>query len=304
MAGKAESRRGVNGKTQLVGLIGHGIDYTLSPAIHNAAFRARGMNWIYVPLRVAPGGLRAAMEGVRSLGFQGANVTVPHKLEAALLVDELLGDAALLGAVNTLLVEGNRLLGYNTDVAGFRSFMEEEGIDTEGHPVLIIGAGGAARAVGLAVAREGASHIFILNRTEKKAREMAGLLKREITTTEIRVERPGCEASGMLRRSALVVNCTPLDAVAEGLLTLPPDAFGEGGWVVDLKYGFRKSVFLEEAARCGARVADGSGMLIHQAAASFRIWTGEVPPLAEMREAYLHALGENTEEKAGKDAEA
>ncbi len=294
----------MDGRTQLVGLIGYGIDYTLSPAMHNAAFRARGMNWIYVPLRVPPGELTDAVKGLRAMGFRGANVTVPHKLEAARLADELRGDASLLGAVNNLLVEGERLLGYNTDAEGFQSFMEEEGIEAEGQPVLIVGAGGAARAVALAVARKGASHIFIVNRTEERAREAAGLLKRGITSTEIRVERPGREAGEILRRSRLVVNCTPVDAFDEGMLPHPLDGLREGGWAVDLKYGPRESPLLRQAAGWGARIADGSGMLIHQAAASFRVWTGEEPPLAEMRDAYLRALEGNVEDKAGKDAEA
>jgi shikimate dehydrogenase len=297
----------VDGETRLVGLIGHGIAYTLSPAIQNAAFRARGMNWIYVPLRVPPGEVAEALRGLRAMGFRGANVTVPHKLEAARCADELMGDASLLGAVNTLLVEGRRILGYNTDAEGFQAFMEDEGMDIRGRCVAVIGAGGAARAVALAAAREGASPIIIFNRTEERARDMADMLKREFPSTEIWVERTGCNTGGPSFRAALVVNCTPADAAGEWLFALPLAGLEEGGWAVDLKYGARGSAFLREASGRGARTADGGGMLVRQAAASFRLWTGEEAPQEEMRAAYAAATTATAGEKKGKttgDAEA
>lgn len=280
----------VDGETRLVGLIGYDIAYTLSPTIHNAAFRARGMNWIYLPLRVPPGEAEAAVRGLRAMGFRGANVTVPHKLEAARHADELMGDAALLGAVNTLLVEGERVFGYNTDVEGFQAFMDDEGIRVKGRCAVIIGAGGAARAVALALARAGASPIIIVNRTEERAHDMAGMLKREFPSTEIWVESTDDASSEPGFSAAMVVNCTPADMGKGRLFALPLAGLEEGGWAVDLKYGARSSAFLREASRRGARTADGGGMLVRQAAASFRIWTGEEAPVAEMRAAYDRAM--------------
>src|SRR4030042_2079651 len=139
----------INGKTELVGIIGYPIDYTLSPAIHNAAFRAMQMNWLYVPLRVPPGKIKRALEGLRALGCKGANVTIPHKVESASCVDEVRGDADFLGAINTVSVQDGRLVGDNTDTEGFADFLDETGIKVQGASVLLFGAGGASRAVGL-----------------------------------------------------------------------------------------------------------------------------------------------------------
>jgi len=280
----------INGRTTLVGLIGYAFHYTLSPAIHNAAFREKGMNWVYVPLPVRPGELAEALRGLKALGFRGANVTIPHKIEAAVLVDELCGEARLLGAVNTLVVEEGKLLGYNTDVEGFKLFVEERGIPVRGRAALLIGAGGAARAVALALAREGLARLHILNRTEARALELQELLKGVYPSTEISVGKLDPEGSRVLEECDLAVNCTPLGSRESGELPVDYRAFREGKWAVDLSYGAERSRFLDEAERHGAEVADGEGMLLHQAAASFRLWTGQPAPLEVMRSACRRAM--------------
>lgn len=277
----------IDGNTQLVGIVGHGIHYTLSPALHNAAFRALRLNWVYVPLRVVPGGVRAALRGLPALDFRGANVTVPHKVEAARLSDELRGDAEVLGAVNTLVVEEGRLVGYNTDPVGFLGLLREVGAKVAGRTVALIGAGGAARAVALAVMREGACTVCVLNRTESRALELRERLKGVDASTEIRVEKLDEEGVKILRECHLVVNCTPLSGEEE--LPIDYSDLDGGKWVIDLKYGGGSS-FLRRAAERGARVADGGEMLIHQAAASFTLWTGVDAPLGTMREAYYEAV--------------
>lgn len=281
----------IDGNTQLVGIVGYPIHYTLSPAIHNAAFEALDMNWAYLPLRVPPGEVGRAIDGLRSLRFQGFNVTIPHKVEVARYLDGLKEEAELLQTVNTVVNEGGELLGYNTDVEGFRSFLAEAGIGVARASVLLLGAGGASRAVALAVAEEGAACIYIANRTKEKAMQLAALLKGATSTTEISVRTFDYEGSRVLEECDLVINCTPLGGTTSDELPLYYEGFTEEKWAVDLKYDALESAFLREASARGAKTADGGGTLLHQAAASFRLWTGKSAPLDKMREAYRRSVG-------------
>jgi shikimate dehydrogenase len=276
----------ISGETQIVGIVGHSIDYTLSPAIHNAAFNSLEMNWLYVPLRVSPGGLKHAMLGLRALGFKGCNVTIPHKVETAGYMDELRGPAAVLASVNTVVCSDSLLIGYNTDVEGFRSFLGEAGARSSGASVLLIGAGGASRAVALALAEEGAARIFVMNRSQENALELADLLKRVTPATEISLRTFDFEGSRVLGECEMVINCTPLTGSEGSELPLDYEDFNADKWAIDLKYSARGTAFMKEASARGARTADGEGMLLHQAAASFSLWTGREAPLPEMREAY------------------
>lgn len=282
--------------TRIVGVIGHPIDYTLSPSIHNAAFESMGLNWVYLPLRVPPGQLEPSIHGLRSLGFEGANVTIPHKVEVVGLVDGLIGDAAKLGAVNTLMRKGTKLLGYNTDVEGFRAFMREKGIDCEDRSAMVIGAGGAARAVALALATEGISRLYILNRTEKRSREMAAMLKGSTGLSEISLGTFDEDISGILGDCELLINCTPLGSLDGGELPIEYGRLRNGVWAVDLKYHLRETGFMIEAAARGALTANGEGMFLNQAALSFRLWTGMAPPKEEMKAAFDRAIAVRTGE--------
>ncbi len=200
----------MDGETQLVGILGHGIEYTMSPAIHNAAFRKLGMNWAYVPLRVSLQQLEPALRGLCALGFRGCNVTIPYKMEVVRYLDGLREPAGRLGAVNTVICGDGGMVGYNTDVEGFRSFLADTDARVEGSTVLLIGAGGASRAVALALVEEGAARIFVMNRTGERAEELAALLKTVNPATEISVRTFDLEGSRVLEESDVVVNCTPL----------------------------------------------------------------------------------------------
>ncbi len=283
----------IDGRTQLVGLIGYPIDYTLSPHVHNAAFQELGLNWVYVPLRVAPGKLGDAVRGLESLGFRGANVTIPHKVDIVLHLRRLEGDAELLGAVNTICLEEDGTVGHNTDVEGFARSLMEAGVEVEGRPALVIGAGGAARAVVLALSRMGAVRIYVANRTRQRAEEMVDRLKGVAGGTEISIrdfDREGLKVAG---ECGLVVNCTPLASEDAGEIPLDYSDFGNGSWAVDLNYYQESTAFLRAAAARGASTLNGEGMFIHQAALSFRVWTGLEAPLGAMRKALKERLRGN-----------
>ena len=280
----------IDGATELVGIIGYPIDYTLSPVIHNAAFRRLDMNWLYIPLRVPPGEVGQAIGGLRALGFRGANVTIPHKVDAVRFLDETRGEAGLLETVNTIVLENGKLIGYNTDVQGFKGFLRESGVGVRGASALLVGAGGASRAIALALAGEGASKLFIMNRTPERAWELAALLKRVTPHSEISIRTFDFEGSQVMSECDMVINCTPLANAERDELPLDYNRFREGQWAMDLNYARRSTAFLEEASARGAKTASGEGMLIHQAAASFNLWTGKVPPLEEMRKALSKAM--------------
>jgi shikimate dehydrogenase len=269
-----------------VGIIGWPVAHSLSPAIHNAAFAALEMEWVYLPLPVRPGEVPGALQGLIALGFAGANVTMPHKTVAAERSHSLSDDARRLQAVNTLVVEGDELHGHNTDAPGFDRFLRRDaGFEPRGCSALVFGAGGAARAVALALAREGLDRLTLAVRDPAAAvgveRALDGL------ATELRVV-PFDGAAGL--RPDLVVNATPVGARGE---TLPAPALGPGQLVIDLLYQPAQTPLQRRAREAGAAAFGGLGLLLHQAALSFELWTGAVPPLAVMSAAALAELAEH-----------
>jgi shikimate dehydrogenase len=274
-----------SGAAKLTGVIGWPVDHSLSPAMHNAAFRALGLDWIYVGLPVAPGRLVAGIEGLAALGFAGANITMPHKTEAASLVDELSDDARRLQAVNTISVTPDGLVGDNTDTSGFARFLRDEvAFDPAGRQVLLYGAGGAARACALAVARAGAAEIVVAVR--EPARAIALVQALEDLPVKVHTASSMAEATQVVAQ--LVVNATPVGAHGE---ELPEPAMGPGTVVVDLLYHVASTPLRVHAREAGASAFGGLGLLLHQAALSFELWTGRQPPLETMSAAALAALG-------------
>jgi shikimate dehydrogenase len=266
-----------------LGVLGWPLEHTLSPAIHNAAFRRLGMDCVYYAWPVAPEDLADAIRGIRALGALGANVTMPHKQAVVEHLDDISGDAQELGAVNTIQLYGSKLIGHNTDVAGFREFLEgDAGVKLDGRRALVLGAGGAARAVVKALAEAGATSITVAARNEEKGAEAA----------KFAAAGDVIEWSLAVTASAdadVVVNATPLGSDGEN--PLPGAPFHSGQVVVDLLYRPPTTALLRSARSAGAQTWGGLGMLVHQAAASFRIWTGHEPALQVMSAAALHAMG-------------
>ena len=297
--------RRVGGSTRKVGVIGWPVSESLSPVIHNAAFEALGLDWIYLPLPVPPGELPRAIAGLPALGFAGANVTMPHKTEAAALVDALSEDAARTRAVNTIVVPGvgaeripraatqpagaepppHRLEGHNTDVAGFDRFLRRDaGFDPAGRSALVYGAGGAARACALALARGGLARLTVAARSPERASGMRETV--DGLGTEVRIV-PFDGAAGLT--VDLVVNATPSGLVGS---VVPLPGLGPTVLAVDLVYRSGGTAFLALARAGGAVTFGGLGMLIHQAALSFELWTGQAAPLSVMSAAATAELAE------------
>lgn len=276
----------VRGGTRTVGVIGWPVTHSLSPVIHNTAFVALDLDWVYVPLPVPPGSLADAVRGLRALGFAGVNVTMPHKTEAASLCDERSEDAERLGAVNTIVVgAAGELAGHNTDAPGFDRFLRRDaGFGPAGREAVVFGGGGAARSCALALARAGIARLHVAVRDPARAQALADAIGE--FPTEVSVI-PFADAAGL--DVPLVVNATPLGSEGEDL---PTPVLHPGVLVVDLLY--RPAVTpLQTAARAaGATAFGGLGLLLHQAALSFELWTGQSPPLELMSAAALGVLAE------------
>jgi len=272
----------ITGETKLVGLIGWPVGHSLSPAMHNSAFAALSLNWRYAPLPVRPERLGEAVAGLRALGFVGTNVTVPHKEAVMSYLDEVTPEAQAIGAVNTIVVSEGKLIGHNTDWRGFLTALSEGGFDPHGKRAVVLGAGGAARAVVYALAQAGAQ-VAVLNRTLARAQALVqgfSPLFSSLPLTPQTVEMQTAETH-------LLVNTTPVGLWPEVDRSPWPEdlAFPGHLTVFDLVYNPRQTKLLRQVRSAGAKVIGGLGMLVHQGAAAFELWTGEKAPAETMYEA-------------------
>jgi shikimate dehydrogenase len=274
----------IDATTQLVTLLGHPVEHSLSPRIHNAAFRAQGVNAAYVATPVRPEALEAAVEGLRALQFLGANVTTPHKEAVRPFLDEVTDRAQAVGAVNTIVrdEDTDRLRGDNTDVDGFlRPLDEAVGDALDGAPMLVFGAGGAARAVvyGL-LTRYRPERLTIVARRAEQAEGLAADMAAHAPDDALRVSSFE-EAALSVRTSRLVVNATPLGMAPERRTQTPwpsPVDFSSEHVVYDLVYTPEETRLLREAAAEGATPIGGLDMLVEQAAAAYQQWTSREMP--------------------------
>jgi shikimate dehydrogenase len=271
----------------VVGVIGSPIAHSLSPRLHNAAFEALGLagTWRSAAFDVPPGEAATALGDMRQADVTGLSVTMPHKAEVAVLVDECTAVARRLGAVNCIVNDGGVLTGTNTDGEGFvASLARGAGFDPRGRRCLVLGAGGAARAVVLALADAGARAVVVANRTPERAVSAAALAGPAGSTVSLSSLSESALAEA-LAQADLVVNATPLgmQGVAEDEgWAADPRRLGPGQVAADLVYAPRPTPWLSLAAASGATVLDGLGMLVHQAAAQLLLWTGLEPPVEAM----------------------
>jgi shikimate dehydrogenase len=277
----------INGQTKLIGLMGYPVEHSLSPAMHNRAFDALNLNWCYVPLPVHPERLGEAVAGLWALGFVGANVTVPHKETVMSYLDEVAPEAQAIRAVNTIVVREEKSIGYNTDWQGFLTALSEGGFDPLGKRAVVLGAGGAARAVVYALAQAGAQ-VTVLNRTPSRAHALVqdfSPLFPSLSLVSSPLTLQALEEGA--NESHLLVNATPVGTWPEVDQSPWPEdlAFPAHLSVFDLVYNPRQTKLLRQAQAAGAQVIGGLGMLVHQGAAAFELWTGEKSPVETMYEA-------------------
>ncbi len=264
------------------GIIGYPIGHSVSPAMHNAAFRHLGIDAIYLKFEVKPENLRDAVFGAKALGFVGLNVTIPHKEEILKFVKPV-GIAKLIGAVNTVVVQ--KLEGYNTDAYGAMKALESAGVDVEGKIALVVGAGGAGRAIAFALAERKAT-VIVTNRTESRGLKLA----EDVRKVGECFFHPYDRLEELKGRIDLIVNATPLGMKGFEQKLPVPESLLEDVVVFDTVYNPLETPLIKKAKERGCKVIYGIDMLVYQGAEAFRIWTGMDPPVNVMREAALSAL--------------
>jgi shikimate dehydrogenase len=274
----------IGGKTRITGIIGYPLTYTISPAIHNRAFEKLGLDICYVPLVVEPKSLAKAVSGLKALNFIGFNVTMPHKEAILPLLDELSEEAKLIQAINTVVVKDNKLYGHNTDSQGFLSSLQEVGVTPAGKKIIIIGAGGAARAVAVALAKEGAEAIYIVNRTLNRAETLRELLKKNFPSISLKTLQFTEQLADIIKRVDIVVNATPVGMREGERPLIPVESLHQGQVVCDLIYKPTETELLKASSRKGAITLGGLKMLVYQAALAFELWTKQKAPVEVMWE--------------------
>ncbi len=277
-----------------LGVIGYPIGHSLSPVMHNQAFAQQRMNCHYGAFAVAPSDLRAAVEGIRALGFLGVNVTIPHKEAVLELLDDVAPTARQVGAVNTIVNRGGRLIGYNTDGWGFICSLEEAGVKPAGLRAVVLGAGGAARAIALHLAISGVRDLVISNRTLERAEALARAVQTAVPEVPVRaVAALSPEERDTLIDAGLVVNCTPMGMQGEHEMESPISDINllpQGAVVYDTVYTPAETRLIREARRRGLRTVGGLGMLVHQGACAWEYWFGRRGPVSVMYAAAQAAL--------------
>jgi shikimate dehydrogenase len=274
----------INPQTQFCGVIGNPVEHSLSPAIHNAAFQKLGLNFVYLAFRVEAIG--DAIKGLRALGnFRGASVTIPHKVTAVPFLDSVEPTARHIGAINTIVAAEGTLTGYNTDASGALRALREGGVELKGRPVVMLGSGGAARAIAFALGTEtGIERLTILGID----RQERGALARDLQSkTGMAVQESPLDEGSLqkvLPEAHVLIHCTPMGMSPNVNEAAVPLALLHAGLtVMDIVYNPRDTQLLKDAKAAGCRVIPGLEMFLHQAAAQFELWTNQAAPTNVMR---------------------
>jgi shikimate dehydrogenase len=280
----------ISGKTKLCCVIGNPVGHSLSPVMHNAAFKELNLDFVYVAFTVRKDELRDAIAGARSLQVHGLNVTMPHKTAIMKHLDEIDPAAKSIGAINTILNAEGKLVGYITDGVGAIKALKENGVSLEGKKLLLLGAGGAAKAIAFHAAQE-VEELKILNRTAQKAKELAEALHKKFDKKVSGNLLSSETIKKELEDTDILVNATSVGMhpnVNQSLVDstwLRPDLC-----VMDIIYNPLETKLAKDAKSAGAKVISGIEMLVYQGAASFEIWTNRPAPVKVMKEAILNKL--------------
>ena len=280
----------ISGKTQVCGVIGDPIAHSLSPAMHNAAFKHLKLDFVFLAFRVKTADLENAVRGVRGLSIRGLNVTMPHKTAVIRYLDDIDSTVKSLGSANTILNDAGKLVGFNTDGAGALQALRENGVTPDGKNVLLLGAGGAAKAIAYALAQE-AGALCILNRIPEKAAVLADKLNRLFGKEIVGGALSSSAVQENLQDADILVNATSVGMhpnVTQSLVA--PQWLRSDLAVMDIVYNPVETKLAKDAKAAGAHVVSGVEMLLYQGAAAFQIWTGHAAPIKAMRTAALNHL--------------
>ncbi|WP_408954687.1 shikimate dehydrogenase [Natroniella sp. ANB-PHB2] len=284
----------INSSTKLVGLLGDPVEHSKSPVMHNAVFDQLDLNYRYLAFQVKAEEVKEALQGIKALGIKGVNVTIPHKEVVINSLDSLSKEAKLIGAVNTIENKEGRLIGHNTDGQGFMKALEKEGgFSAQGKKVLIIGAGGAAKAVAFQLGLEGASELYITNRTFESAVNLAKDLDEKLTLSKVKAFPLEEEALvNDLPELDLIVDTTPIGMYPQTNIApvIGDRLLEKSSLITDLVYNPVETVLLKRAKELGVKTVSGLGMLIYQGAIAFEIWTGQKADVEVMKNAILSQL--------------
>lgn len=280
----------ISGKTRVCGVIGDPIEHTLSPTMHNAAFEALKLDYVFLAFKVKSAEVGNAMSGMRALGIHGLNVTMPHKNAVVKYLDEVDPAGKVIGSTNTILNKNGRLLGFNTDGVGALNALEQNGVEPRGKKVLLLGAGGAAKAIAFTLMQE-VDELVILNRTPKPATELANLLKQKFNKKVIANALTPETIKDNLADSDVLINATSVGMKPNANQTpVPPEWLKPDLAVMDIVYNPLETKLAKDAKAVGAKVVSGVEMLVHQGVASFEIWTACKAPVEVMRKAAFNHL--------------
>jgi shikimate dehydrogenase len=270
----------ITGKTKITGLFGYPVGHSLSPSMHNAAFEYLGLDYCYLPFLVRPDSLTAAVDAIRAFNMEGVNVTLPHKESVIPLLDSIDKEASFIGAVNTIVNIDEKLIGYNTDGRGFMRGVADN-ISLKGKKILIVGTGGAARAISYYISEQ-ASLLFLFDIDSEKQERLVEDLSR------IRKNVSGLNRIERLSDYEIIINATPLGLKKGDPFPLDVSGLTEQHAVIDLIY--RPTALLELASQKGCRTSDGLGMLLWQGALAFELWTNHVAPVEIMQKVLLDRI--------------
>jgi shikimate dehydrogenase len=280
----------ISGKTQVCGVIGDPIEHTLSPTIHNAAFNHLKLDFVFLAFRVKATELENAIRGMRGLGIHGLNVTMPHKGTVIAYLDMVDSTVKFLGSANTILNKNGKLSGFNTDGAGALKALRENGINLSGKKVVLLGAGGAAKAIAFSLAKE-VGELVVLNRAAEKAKKLAEALELALNKKVVGGALSPDTIAENLQDSDVLINATSVGMHPEADQSIvPPQLLRSDLTMMDIVYNPVETKLAKAAKAAGAKVISGVEMLIYQGAASFEIWTGRSAPIEVMRLAALNKL--------------
>jgi len=282
----------ISGKTRVCGIIGDPVEHSLSPAMHNAAFQELNLDFVYVTFRVRKHEVREAIVGAKALDIRGLNVTMPHKNAVMEYLDEIESTARAIGAVNTILNDKGRLKGYNTDGIGALKALKENGISLNGKKLLLLGAGGAGKAIAFHAAQE-VEELKILNRTNQKAKNLAEVLRKKFGK-----KIDGNSLSAKIMKKELEDVDILVNATSVGMHPNESQSLVDPSWlrpnlcVMDIVYNPIETKLAKDTKSIGAKVVSGVEMLVYQGAASFEIWIDRPAPVKVMEQAILRKLSE------------